>query len=275
MFFLLACGLSWAAWTPYVLSLNGLGVWDFRFPDVLGTSQVLGVLPGAYLGPIFSAVVVTALADGRRGLRQWAGRLGRWRVSWRWYAVCLLAVPAAMLLAGAAFSGGDVHAPTAMALAAYVPVLLFQMVTTGLAEEPGWRDFALPRLQHRLGALRAALVLGPIWGVWHLPLFLTDWGGWPDWQWSRPLMFLVFCFAFNIVMSWVFNRTGESLPLSMLMHVSVNTFASVLWTDMFPALAGDRAQVAMAAAAVVAAAGLLIATRGRLGYGGHGLVSQS
>lgn len=275
MFFLLACSLSWAAWTPYVLSLNGLGVWDFRFPDVLGTSQVLGVLPGAYLGPIFSAVVVTALADGRRGLRQWAGRLGRWRVSWRWYAVCLLAVPAAMLLAGAAFSGGDVHAPTAMALAAYVPVLLFQMVTTGLAEEPGWRDFALPRLQHRLGALRAALVLGPIWGVWHLPLFLTDWGGWPDWQWSRPLMFLVFCFAFNIVMSWVFNRTGESLPLSMLMHVSVNTFASVLWTDMFPALAGDRAQVAMAAAAVVAAAGLLIATRGRLGYGGHGLVSQS
>lgn len=275
MFFLLACSLSWAAWTPYVLSLNGLGVWDFRFPDVLGTSQVLGVLPGAYLGPIFSAVVVTALADGRRGLRQWARRLGRWRVSWRWYAVCLLAVPAAMLLAGAAFSGGDVHAPTAMALAAYVPVLLFQMVTTGLAEEPGWRDFALPRLQHRLGALRAALVLGPIWGVWHLPLFLTDWGGWPDWQWSRPLMFLVFCFAFNIVMSWVFNRTGESLPLSMLMHVSVNTFASVLWTDMFPALAGDRAQVAMAAAAVVAAAGLLIATRGRLGYGGHGLVSQS
>ena len=61
----------------------------------------------------------------------------------------------------------------------YVPVLLFQMVTTGLAEEPGWRDFALPRLQRRFSPIIAALILGPLWGVWHLPLFLTDWGGAP------------------------------------------------------------------------------------------------
>lgn len=265
-FFTLANMLSWAAWLPYVVSQNGLGLWGFRFPDVAGTSQVLGVLPGAYLGPITAAFLVTAVVDGRAGLRAWGRRLWHWKVAPRWYAITLLGVPAAMLLTGLAFSGGAIAAPSAAALAAFVPVLAFQMVTTGLAEEPGWRDFALPRLQNRFSPLGAAFVLGPLWGAWHLPLFLSDWGGYPDASWSRPVLFLAFCIAFNVVMSWVFNRTGQSLPLSMLMHVGVNTFASVMWAEVFPTLDGEMPLVAMATGAAVAAAGIVVATRGRLGY---------
>ncbi|WP_263117990.1 type II CAAX endopeptidase family protein [Cellulomonas sp. RIT-PI-Y] len=265
-FFVLANALSWLAWLPYVLSGNGLGVWAFRFPEMLGTSQVTGVLPGAYLGPITAAFLVTAVADGRAGLRAWARRLWRWRVAPRWYALTLLGVPAGMLLTGLVFSGGRAVAPPAAALLAYVPVLLFQMVTTGLAEEPGWRDFALPRLQARHSPLRAAFVLGPLWGLWHFPLFLTEWGGYPDASWTRPVVFLAFCVAFNIVMSWVFNRTGQSLPLSMLMHVGANTFASVLWAEIFPTLDGELPLIAMATGAAVAALVIAVATRGRLGH---------
>ncbi|MBW0102075.1 CPBP family intramembrane glutamic endopeptidase [Pseudonocardia sp. KRD291] len=265
-FFLLANAMSWLAWIPYILSQNGLGVWDYRFPDLLGTSQLLGVLPGAYLGPIASALLVTAIADGRPGLRRWAGRMWRWRVRWHWYAIALLGVPAAMLATGYAFSGGQVSAPSMLAVAAYVPGLLLQMVTTGLAEEPGWRDFALPRLQHRFGPLTGSMILGPIWAVWHMPLFLTDWGGFPDADWTRPVSFAVFCIAFNIIMTWVFNRTGESLPLSMLTHVSVNNFASIVWAEMFPTIDSNQAMQAMAAGAVVAGLAVLLGTRGRLGY---------
>ncbi|TQM10014.1 CPBP family intramembrane glutamic endopeptidase [Pseudonocardia kunmingensis] len=265
-FFVLANLMSWLAWVPYILSQNGLGIWSYRFPDVLGTSQLLGVLPGAYLGPIASALFVTAVADGRPGLRRWLGRMWRWRVRWHWYAIALLGVPAAMLATGYVFSGGQVHAPSTMAVAAYVPGLLLQMVTTGLAEEPGWRDFALPRLQRRFGPLTGTMVLGPVWAVWHLPLFLTEWGGWPDADWTRAVSFAVFCIAFNVVMTWVFNRTGESLPLAVLAHVSVNNFASVLWSEMFPSIDADRASHAMAAGAVVACVLVLLGTRGRLGY---------
>jgi len=265
-FFVLANLLSWLAWTPYILSGNGLGWWDYRFPEVFGTSQFTGVLPGAYLGPIASALVVTAVADGRAGLRRWAGRMWRWRVRWHWYAFSLLAVPAAMLLTGLAFTGGQIAAPSMMAVAAYVPALLIQMVTTGLAEEPGWRDFALPRVQRRFGPLAGTMVLGPLWAAWHLPLFLTDWGGWSDANWTRPVVFVVFCVTFNVVMTWVFNRTGESLPLAMLLHVSVNNFASVMWTETFPTITGDRAMQAMATGSVIAAILVLLGTRGRLGY---------
>jgi membrane protease YdiL (CAAX protease family) len=268
-FFVMASGLSWLAWTPYILSLNGIGVWNYRFPEVLGTAQIAGLLPGLYLGPITSAFVVTAIAEGRPGLRRWAGRLGRWRVAGRWYALALLGTPAVILVAGAAFSGGEVHNPSLIAVAAYLPGLAFQLITTGIGEEPGWRDFALPRLQHQLGPLRAVFVLGPLWGVWHLPLFLTDWGGWPDAHWSRPLVFLVFCVAFSVVLSWVFNRTGESLPIAMLMHVSVNNVASILWADMFPMLDAERALLAMTVATVLVSGVVLVGTRGRLGYPGR------
>jgi hypothetical protein len=112
-----------------------------------------------------------------------------------------------------------------------------------------------------------------VWGVWHLPLFFTEWGGWPDAAWWRPIDFMAFCIAFNVVMSWVFNRSGQSLPVAMLAHVSVNNFVSIVWSDMFPTLDPTVAQHALLAGSAVAAAVLIVATRGRLGYRGERLES--
>ncbi len=265
-FFILANALSWIAWIPYVLSENGIGVWQFSFPVILGTSQIAGMLPGAYLGPITSALLVTLIADGGHGLRRWAARLWKWRVRWHWYAIALIGVPAALVLTGTVVSGGQIFAPSLTALALYVPLLLLQMVTTGLAEEPGWRDFALPRLQAKFGPMRSAFILGPLWALWHMPLFFTEWGNWPNAHWSAPLTFTVFCIGFNVVMAWVFNSTGQSLPLAMLAHVSVNNFVSVLWGEMFPTVDQNWVSPALAVTGVVAALIIIVATRGRLGY---------
>lgn len=99
-FFSLAFGLSWLCWMPYILSDHGLGLEpDIRIPEVLGTGQLVGVLPGAYLGPLGAAFIVTALTEGRTGLRHWAHRLTHWRVGWRWFFAVLLTVPAVILVA--------------------------------------------------------------------------------------------------------------------------------------------------------------------------------
>jgi membrane protease YdiL (CAAX protease family) len=265
-FFILANALSWIAWIPYVLSENGVGVWHFAFPNILGTSQIFGMLPGAYLGPITSALIVTAITGGRVGLRQWGARLWKWRVRWHWYAIALIGVPAALVLTGAVVSGGQIVAPSLMAIALYIPLLVFQMITTGLAEEPGWRDFALPRLQAKFGPMRSAFILGPVWALWHMPLFFTEWGGWPDADWTRPVSFTVFCIGFNVVMAWIFNSTGQSLPLAMLAHVSVNNFVSVIWGEMFPSVGENLVMPAMAVGSVAAAVLVVFFTRGGLGY---------
>lgn len=266
-FFVLANLMSWVAWVPYILSATGLGVLDFTFPSLLGSTQLLGVLPGAYLGPILAAFIVTSVADGREGVRRWLGRMTKWRVSWVWYLVAGVGVPAAIIITGVAVSDGDIHMPSAMVLVAYLPSLLLQMVTTGLAEEPGWRDFALPRMQRKFGPLGGTLVLGPLWGIWHLPLFFSEWGRWPDVTVMRVAEFVAFACVFSVVVTWVFNRTGQSLPLIMLLHVSVNNFMSVVYSEMFPSLAtAEQASQVTLLAGTTAALVVLVATRGRLGY---------
>lgn len=265
-FFALSYLLSWLAWLPYVLSMDGLGILHFSFPLILGTSQLTGVLPGAYLGPIASAFLVTAIADGRPGLRQWVGRLARWNVNWRWYLGVLVSVPLTLTIATIALTDHNPVTPSVALMVAYVPGLILQMITTGIAEEPGWRDFALPRLQRRFGPLGGTLILGPLWGCWHLPLFLTQWGNWPHVTFLSVGEFLITCVAFSVVMTWVFNRTGESLPLAMLLHTGVNNFFSMAWAQLFPGLHQQDSTIAFLLAATTAALIVLGLTRGRLGY---------
>jgi membrane protease YdiL (CAAX protease family) len=266
-FFVLANLMSWVAWLPYILSATGLGVLDFTFPSVLGTTQFAGVLPGAYLGPILAAFIVTAVADGKAGLRRWVRRMTKWRVNWIWYVAAAAGVPAAIIVTGLAVSNEDIHLPPVAVLVAYLPSLVVQMVTTGLAEEPGWRDFALPRLQRKFGPLGGTLILGPLWGLWHVPLFLSEWGGWPDITWMRIGEFVAFACVFSVIVTWVFNRTGQSLPLVMLLHVSVNNFMSLAYSDMFPSIAtAEQASHVTLLAGTTVAIVVLVATRGRLGY---------
>jgi uncharacterized protein len=263
---LLAYGISWLAWLPYVLSQNGLGMLHLRFPDVLGSSQTLGMLPGAYLGPLASAFLVTAIAEGSPGLRTWRGRLRRWRAGWPWYAFALVGVPALLVLGTLPLPGSvaGVHVPPPAVLVGYLPFLALQVLTTGVAEEPGWRDFALPRLQRSHGPLAGTLILGPLWAGWHLPLFLSEWG-----DGTGPLEigeFAIMAVAFSVVITWVFNRTRESLPLAMLIHATVNNVFSLVWPAAFPTLSVRDSITAPVIAFGALAVALIVATRGRLGY---------
>lgn len=114
--------------------------------------------------------------------------------------------------------------------------------------------------------MRGTVVLGLLWGGWHLPLFLTEWGGWPAVDWTQPVVFIASCVPLSLVMTWVFNRTGQSVPLVMLLHAGINSTCTLLWPAVFPTLDPDRdTLVVQLVATTVATAVLLVATRGRLG----------
>lgn len=188
---LLAYAVSWALWTPAALGLAGpLAVVPF----------FLGVL-----GPATAAYAVLRATGSP--VRPWLLSIVRWRVPVRFYAYAL-GLPA--LLLGVvnvvlALLGHDVDVGLLPGrVPDYLASFLLVLTVGGALEEPGWRGFALPRLQERHSPVVATLILGLVWGVWHLPLYGPAFVG--------PMLFVFFY-------TWLWNRTGSVL-LCILLHAS-------------------------------------------------------
>jgi len=253
-FFVLAYAISWT----YVLVF--LVVWPLPDTIVTDTPELLG--------PVVAGFVMTAVVSGKAGVRQLLRRFVLWRVGTVWYLLALLGIPALyfasiVLVPGAIAS---FKAP-ALSMAIIYPVLfLVVMVLDGpLLEEPGWRGFALPRLQQRWGPLAGTVILGLLWATWHAPQYLTPTfsaanGGLNP---TGVIVFLVDVVAFSVIITWAFNHTRASLLMAVLLHTSIN-FTQGLTSDLFPAAAYN--EVAPMAVFGLAALVIIVATRGRLGY---------
>ena len=209
-FFVLAYAISWILESPLVL-----------LRDTVTDAQGLVLIILASNVPSAVAIVLTAIVLGRGALRKLLGRLLIWRVDPRWYLVVVLGpvaltggvVGLSALMGGPALSLG-------MPLLGVAVFLAFSIFPgSALGEEIGWRGYALPRLQAGRSALNASLILAPIWALWHLPLWLT---GEPGRTPTLYAGFVVSAFALSVILTWVYNSTGGSLLLVVLLHATVN-----------------------------------------------------
>jgi membrane protease YdiL (CAAX protease family) len=160
---------------------------------------------------------------------------------------------------------------TTSLLAAYPFYLFATFLGVGLGEEPGWRGFALPRMQKQLGSLWGTLLLGLLWSVWHLPDFLTTskGGGEGTGMVSFLTNFPIFTFAvvsLAVIMTWIYNHTQGSLFTAILAHASVDVPEVAGWTALFPAVSMIGMHWALLIGFGIPALLILILTRGRLGY---------
>jgi uncharacterized protein len=237
-FFVLAYALSWWAWILYARGL---------FPN-----------PVASFGPFLAAIVVLALTEGKAGIHGLFRRMVRWRVAPGWYAVALL-VPVVLAAAATALNvllGAE--PPSAAALNAlpgifstFAIVLLIPGVG-GAWEEPGWRGYAVPRLQSRRSALVASLILAVLVVGWHLPLMVVGQVHYSD---------IALIVAAVIVFNWVFNSAKGSVLIIMLMHAANNAASGSFFSPMFSG-ADSLRQSWLLALVWVVAAGLVIAIAG-------------
>jgi membrane protease YdiL (CAAX protease family) len=179
------------------------------------------------------AGIVLAAIEGRKGgVRELLGRVLIWRVGLRWWAFALLfpVIPAVgALYLTHLFGGPAVDWSGLKPLSGIVPSIIILTILAGMGEEFGWRGFALPRLQARHNALVSSLIVGLIWGIWHIPLYLTP--GTIQHEWVLDAGFLppvlgytVFCIAWAIQYTWVFNNTKGSVLLAAVIHGSVNAW---------------------------------------------------
>jgi membrane protease YdiL (CAAX protease family) len=178
--------------------------WSFWLLAWVGGGRILLLIGG--LGPLIAAGIVTRATGG--SLRAWLRPVWTWRVSpWWWaYALGLPALLYGVVSLALQVSGSPVDWSLVLdRLPAYAGTFAFVLVLGGALEEPGWRGFGLPLLQQRHSPVRATLLLGLVWGIWHVPLY-------------GPAGFVVpMVLAFFYTVLW--NRT-HSVALCILLHAS-------------------------------------------------------
>ncbi|HLN62745.1 MAG TPA: type II CAAX endopeptidase family protein [Symbiobacteriaceae bacterium] len=229
LFFVLAYAIAWAIWIPTVLKARGVIGWEIPGAGTFGL-----------FGSSIAATLTAWLAEGRPAVRTIWARIFRLRVGLVWY-VTAFALP--MLLGVATMGLGALagHGPyfgVEMPLKMAPLYFLSEILTMVLTEEPGWRGYALPKLQERFSPLVSSLVLGVLWGLWHIPLFLIP--GRP--QTAMPFIgFVLAALMGSVLMAWVQNNGGSSF-LPVIFHASMNTMfalfgvlthgAPLFWTSV-------------------------------------------
>ncbi|WP_158294464.1 MULTISPECIES: CPBP family intramembrane glutamic endopeptidase [Halorubrum] len=169
----------------------------------------------AWAPMIAAGVTVWLLGES---VRDWLGQLRNLRAGIHWYligiAIMMLGTEAETIVA--ALSGADVAVPYAPA-GQYLLTFAVTLFLAGALEELGWRGFLQPRLQQRFSALRASVVIGVVWGLWHVPMILTGTGGFTVfWEYMLNII------AMSVILGWLYNNTGGALPAVMIAHASHN-----------------------------------------------------
>ena len=222
-YLLLAFAIAWLFWVPLAILYDGGSNLDsLRGSPLVIVLQTLGVT-----GALISAIVVTGLTRGKRGVRGLLGGLKRWRVGLWWYAAACLAIPVLTVvgIGVRGMLGVDPAVPEGSDLAAMLAdtgwiglVLTFplqlvvQCFGSPLLEEPGWRGFALPRVRKRMPAAWAALLVGAIWGLWQVPLSLAL-------DENLPVSLAIITMH-GFFLGWLYLNTS-SLLIAVLGHASL------------------------------------------------------
>jgi len=192
--------------------------------------KALGFLPA---GPLLAALIVIPITQGLSGLRELGSRMIRWRVRWHWYAVAL-GLPLAVLLVTVGLNGAlGAGTPSLAGVGSLSTILmvfavrLINPMDGPMGEEPGWRGFALPGLQASRSPLVATLILALLVTIWHVPLFFLEGGLQP----SVIVGGTLGPFAFTFVATWLFNHTGGSVLMTIVMHAAEGTVQpGALWS---------------------------------------------
>jgi membrane protease YdiL (CAAX protease family) len=180
-------------------------------------------------GPSVSGLVMTWIVAGRSGLRELGSRLRRFRVSVRWYAVAVLAAPLAMLLVPIVISLFQPGFLPSLFVSTDTSTLIAIGIVSGLMggflEELGWTGFVIPRMRQRYSLLSTGLIVGFLWGLWHVLMnFWTSGDASGELSLAQFLHSFLFSLgilpAYRVLMVWVYDRT-RSLSLAMLMHLAL------------------------------------------------------
>jgi membrane protease YdiL (CAAX protease family) len=182
--------------------------------------QITGNHPLFFLAvyaPAIAAFILVARFGGLTGLQSYLGRVLLWRCSSAWYTFLIIGIPL-IFIGGSALKGNLFTKPFPFESFQALSVALFLAAIKGPIEEFGWRGLALPLLQRKFAPIWAGLILGVIWGLWHIPAFLLSGTQQSEWSFTA---FFIGCLAISVIATALFNRSRGSILLSAFFHFSL------------------------------------------------------
>ncbi len=253
IYFILAFVWSWGWWSGLIFSTPSDAIMSGNLPP---TFIIFALLGG--FGPSISGIITSAITGGKKETSSLFSGFKRGKNGIGWYAMAILTVP----LLTAVQAG--VQATTGRTVTFSVPGMMMVMgfiwpIFSSFGEEIGWRGFALPRMQNRFGILPASILLGLVWGLWHMP---SDYIAFSAYGWLFIPIFLLLgpinLTAHSVIMTFIYNKTRGNLILMILYHFTI-TMAGILTPSFsFNGQADDIAKTAVSVA-VICVAAILIA----------------
>jgi len=236
-FFGITVVISWLLWLPFVLA--GAGV--IALTDTLAALTTPAVMLGAF-APLISAVIMIVRKEGWAGLKQFFRKALSFRIKPIYYVLAVL-IPllitalahytiniAGIDILPSSLFPADFPVPVAVLI---IPYFLFIAIAGGGQEEFGWRGYALQPLQQRFGILRASIIIGIVWGVWHLPLWFMPGEGHAYYSFFA---FLLFTVSMSVIIGWLYNASGKKMVVAWIFHsisnVSVPLFPIMHMADV-------------------------------------------
>jgi membrane protease YdiL (CAAX protease family) len=178
--------------------------------------------------PALSALTVAWAMGGWKEVAAILSRLLRFRFKLRWWLLALLLMPAAYGVSAFATTSQDVRLLLNPNSWWFLPISFAYLLVVTAGEEIGWRGYALPLLlETRMPPIIAAIILGILWGAWHIPLRI------PSGLSSFPLpLFILFTAALSVVYLILLQRSGGSLIPALLLHASTDLAPRVIDVSM-------------------------------------------
>lgn len=214
LFVLLTYLITWSVEIPLALTKHGYA--DIHISKALQTICTLS--------PGIAAIILTAVYFGKNGLRSLFKAIVKWRVRYSMYLLLIIlgiALCGLSLIIFNLITGQSIRPDDPINFVFYFIIIL---PLSALWEETGWRGFLLPLLQGKYTTLKASLIIGFIWGLWHLPIYLAI-NPYGDKTIIFFLMMFIGCFALSVIATYLFNSTKGSLLICILFHNAINTSA--------------------------------------------------
>jgi uncharacterized protein len=226
LFFVMAFGLAWILMSLPVAQHYGLLAEELPLELLL--------IIGSWVPNIAAFIVIGFVIKRKGGIKNLFLGWTKWKVHPGWYLLAFSPVLFGFIVIGL-YSMIYGYSPSTGLFAEpveFLGLLVLITITGAMGEELGWRGFALPRLQLRMSALQASVLLGVLWSLWHLPLWFAGMGfeNIPFWA------YMVTGISFSILITAACNSTKGSLVAASLFHLFLNVSVNMLENEALPLL---------------------------------------